>query len=72
MVAGDPSPDGKGSLVIKRGIEVGHIFRRCRRLPDLRNVVAGDPSPDGKGSLVIKRGIEVGGHIFQLGTTAKR
>jgi prolyl-tRNA synthetase len=24
---GDPSPDGKGSLVIKRGIEVGHIFQ---------------------------------------------
>lgn len=25
--AGDPSPDGKGSLNIKRGIEVGHIFQ---------------------------------------------
>lgn len=24
---GDPSPDGKGSLQIKRGIEVGHIFQ---------------------------------------------
>ena len=24
--SGDPSPDGRGSLVIKRGIEVGHIF----------------------------------------------
>ncbi|MDH5446056.1 MAG: proline--tRNA ligase [Gammaproteobacteria bacterium] len=24
---GDPSPDGKGKLVIKRGIEVGHIFQ---------------------------------------------
>ncbi len=24
---GDPSPDGKGTLVIKRGIEVGHIFQ---------------------------------------------
>ena len=24
---GDPSPDGKGSLAIKRGIEVGHIFQ---------------------------------------------
>ena len=23
---GDPSPDGKGTLQIKRGIEVGHIF----------------------------------------------
>ena len=24
---GDPSPDGKGSIQIKRGIEVGHIFQ---------------------------------------------
>ena len=27
VVAGDPSPDGHGTLVIKRGIEVGHIFQ---------------------------------------------
>ncbi|MFD1259920.1 proline--tRNA ligase [Entomomonas asaccharolytica] len=27
VVAGDPSPDGKGSLMIRRGIEVGHIFQ---------------------------------------------
>lgn len=27
VVEGDPSPDGKGSLSIKRGIEVGHIFQ---------------------------------------------
>ena len=27
VVEGDPSPDGKGRLVIKRGIEVGHIFQ---------------------------------------------
>ncbi len=26
VVAGDPSPDGKGSLSIARGIEVGHVF----------------------------------------------
>jgi len=26
-VEGDASPDGKGNLVIKRGIEVGHIFQ---------------------------------------------
>ena len=26
VVAGDPSPDGKGSLEILRGIEVGHVF----------------------------------------------
>jgi prolyl-tRNA synthetase len=27
VVAGDPSPDGKGTLEILRGIEVGHIFQ---------------------------------------------
>ncbi|OOS24328.1 proline--tRNA ligase [Moraxella porci DSM 25326] len=27
VVDGDPSPDGKGVLSIKRGIEVGHIFQ---------------------------------------------
>ena len=27
VVAGDPSPDGKGRLEIVRGIEVGHIFQ---------------------------------------------
>jgi len=26
VVAGDPSPDGKGTLGITRGIEVGHVF----------------------------------------------
>jgi prolyl-tRNA synthetase len=26
VVAGDPSPDGRGSLSIQRGIEVGHVF----------------------------------------------
>lgn len=26
VVAGDPSPDGKGTLSIQRGIEVGHVF----------------------------------------------
>ncbi|MBA3032169.1 MAG: proline--tRNA ligase [Gammaproteobacteria bacterium] len=26
VVAGDPSPDGKGCLAIQRGIEVGHVF----------------------------------------------
>ncbi|WP_447556330.1 proline--tRNA ligase [Vreelandella sp. EE22] len=27
VVEGDPSPDGKGTLSIKRGIEVGHVFQ---------------------------------------------
>ncbi|GAA0241705.1 proline--tRNA ligase [Marinomonas primoryensis] len=27
VVEGDPSPDGQGTIAIKRGIEVGHIFQ---------------------------------------------
>jgi prolyl-tRNA synthetase len=27
VVSGDPSPDGRGTLQIRRGIEVGHIFQ---------------------------------------------
>ena len=30
-VAGDPSPDGKGTLGIARGIEVGHVFQLGRK-----------------------------------------
>ena len=31
VVAGDPSPGGDGRLVIRRGIEVGHIFQLGRK-----------------------------------------
>jgi prolyl-tRNA synthetase len=31
VAAGDPSPDGQGRLLIKRGIEVGHIFQLGRK-----------------------------------------
>ncbi len=31
VVEGDKSPDGKGTLTIKRGIEVGHIFQLGRK-----------------------------------------
>ena len=31
VVSGDPSPDGKGSLGIARGIEVGHVFQLGRK-----------------------------------------
>jgi prolyl-tRNA synthetase len=31
VVEGDPSPDGKGTLSILRGIEVGHIFQLGRK-----------------------------------------
>jgi prolyl-tRNA synthetase len=31
---GDPSPDGKGTLVAARGIEIGHIFQLGRKFAD--------------------------------------
>ncbi|MCR6663431.1 MAG: proline--tRNA ligase [Luteimonas sp.] len=31
VVAGDPSPDGKGTLAFARGIEVGHVFALGRK-----------------------------------------
>ena len=31
VVAGDPSPDGQGTLQLARGIEVGHVFALGRR-----------------------------------------
>jgi prolyl-tRNA synthetase len=34
VVAGDPSPDGKGRLEICRGIEVGHIFQLRTKYAD--------------------------------------
>ncbi|HET6757097.1 MAG TPA: proline--tRNA ligase [Burkholderiales bacterium] len=37
VVPGDPSPDGKGSLEICRGIEVGHIFQLRTKYSDAMN-----------------------------------
>jgi prolyl-tRNA synthetase len=37
VVAGDTSPDGKGTLEIKRGIEVGHIFQLGRKYSEAMN-----------------------------------
>jgi prolyl-tRNA synthetase len=34
VVEGDPSPDGNGTLEIKRGIEVGHIFQLGTKYSD--------------------------------------
>ncbi len=31
VVAGDPSPDGRGRLYLRRGIEVGHVFQLGRK-----------------------------------------
>lgn len=37
VVQGDPSPDGKGSLLIQRGIEIGHIFQLGTKYSEAMN-----------------------------------
>lgn len=37
VVAGDPSPCGKGKIEIKRGIEVGHIFQLGQKYAEAMN-----------------------------------
>ena len=37
VVTGDPSPDGKGHLQIRRGIEVGHIFQLGTKYSEAMN-----------------------------------
>jgi prolyl-tRNA synthetase len=37
VVEGDPSPDGKGTIEIKRGIEVGHIFQLGQKYSQAMN-----------------------------------
>ena len=44
---GEPSPDGKGKLMIKRGIEVGHIFQLGQKYSEKMSVSIKDQS--GKG-----------------------
>lgn len=39
VVAGDPSPDGQGTLEIARGIEVGHIFQLGQAYSEAMNAV---------------------------------
>ncbi|MBB3047386.1 prolyl-tRNA synthetase [Litorivivens lipolytica] len=50
VVEGDPSPDGKGNLLIKRGIEVGHIFQLGDKYSKALNAKVLDES--GKESVV--------------------
>ena len=42
VVEGDPSPDGNGSLQIRRGIEVGHIFQLGTKYSKAMNVTVLD------------------------------
>ncbi|MBS9428916.1 proline--tRNA ligase [Photorhabdus akhurstii] len=50
VVEGDASPDGKGTLLIKRGIEVGHIFQLGTKYSDaMKATVQGE---DGHNQIV--------------------
>lgn len=40
--AGDPSPDGKGTLSIVRGIEVGHVFQLGKKYSETMNATVLD------------------------------
>ncbi len=42
VVPGDPSPDGNGTLEIKRGIEVGHIFQLGTKYSETMNATVLD------------------------------
>ena len=44
VVEGDPSPDGKGSIQLKRGIEVGHIFQLGDKYSKAMNATVLDES----------------------------
>lgn len=49
-VEGDPSPDGKGTLTIVRGVEVGHIFELGTSYSEAMNAAVPDES--GKNQLL--------------------
>lgn len=51
VVAGDPSPDGQGTLQIARGIEVGHVFQLGTRYSEAMNVTV--QAEDGSEQTVI-------------------
>ena len=50
VVDGDPSPDGNGSLVIRRGIEVGHIFQLGQKYSRAMNATVLDEN--GRGAVM--------------------
>ncbi len=47
VVEGDPSPDGRGRLMIKRGIEVGHIFQLGTKYSEAMDATVLDESGRG-------------------------
>ena len=44
VVAGDPSPSGRGTLSVRRGIEVGHIFQLGRKYSEAMKATVLDPA----------------------------
>ncbi len=44
VIAGDPSPDGNGTLSILRGIEVGHIFQLGQTYSEKMDIKVLDPN----------------------------
>ena len=56
---GQPSPDGKGKLIIKRGIEVGHIFQLGQKYSEKMSVSIKDSSGRGINSFMGCYGIGV-------------
>ncbi len=43
-IEGDPSPDGRGTISIRRGIEVGHVFQLGRKYSEAMHAVCLDES----------------------------
>ena len=56
---GQPSPDGKGKLIIKRGIEVGHIFQLGQKYSEKMSVSIKDSSGKGIDSFMGCYGIGI-------------
>ena len=51
VIAGDPAPDGKGTLSIARGIEVGHIFQLGTKYSEALGATVQDE--DGKNQAMV-------------------
>ncbi len=59
VVDGDPSPDGEGTLSIKRGIEVGHIFKLGTKYSEAMNATVQDEEGKPKTMIMGTYGIGV-------------
>jgi prolyl-tRNA synthetase len=59
VVAGDPSPSGKGRLSIARGIEVGHVFKLGRKYSEALGATVLDEQGKGVAMLMGCYGIGV-------------